>query len=86
MVPQAVVSRDCYRRQEAEGVQSASGTAQFRAVPIGTEVFEMNEENVQGDKSAAVIQTINADWERRKARVLRSLTETPLDRWLRRRR
>jgi len=46
----------------------------------------MNEENVQGDKAAAVIQTINADWERRKARVLRSLTETPLDRWLRRRR
>jgi hypothetical protein len=25
-------------------------------VPIGTEVFEMNEENVQGDKAAAVIQ------------------------------
>jgi len=46
----------------------------------------MNEENVQGDKAAAVLQSINADWEKRKARVLRSLTETPLDRCLRRRR
>ncbi len=46
----------------------------------------MNDETMQGDKATPAIQTINADWERRKAKMLRSLTETPLDKWLRRRR
>ena len=38
------------------------------------------------EQSAAVMQKLDADWERRKAAVLRSLSESPLDRWLRRRR
>lgn len=35
---------------------------------------------------ATVVKQLDADWERRKAKLLRSLNETPLDRWLRRRR
>jgi len=38
------------------------------------------------EQAAAVMRKLDADWERRKAAVLRSLTESPLDRWLRRRR
>ena len=52
-------------------------------MPIGTEVVSMTE--INRDKMAAVMQQIDADWEQRKARVLCSLTRTPLDRWLRRR-
>ena len=44
----------------------------------------MNCEELPDGKAA--MEAVNAEWERRKARVLRSLTETPLDRWLRRRR
>jgi hypothetical protein len=42
--------------------------------------------NNEHGESAAVMERLDADWERRKARVLASLRETPLDRWLRRRR
>lgn len=45
----------------------------------------MAEEDETGE-SAAVMQKLDADWERRKAAVLRSLTRSPLERWLRRRR
>jgi len=45
----------------------------------------VNEEG-QNSELATVMSRLDADWERRKARLLRSLTETPLDRWLRRRR
>ena len=44
----------------------------------------MNCEELPDGKAAAAMEAINADWERRKARVLRSLQEAPLDRRLRR--
>ena len=48
----------------------------------------MDENNTSGQSAStqAVMQEIDADWKRRKARLIRSLSETPLDRWLRRRR
>jgi hypothetical protein len=52
---------------------------------VGTEVVEMNEKE-QGSNLAEAVAELDAAWERRKARVLRSLQETPLDKWLRRRR
>jgi len=42
-------------------------------------------EEEQSSRLAAAMKQLDADWEKRKARVLRSLTETPLERWLRRR-
>lgn len=42
--------------------------------------------NQQSEELAAVMKDLDAAFERRKARLLRSLQETPLDRWLRRRR
>jgi len=61
------------------------GTAPSRAVPAGTEVSKMENEDMSGGKAAATMAEMNAEWERRKARALRSLQEAPLDRWLRRR-
>lgn len=56
-------------------------------------VASVEEEEVRGmagteqrNKAAATMERLDAEWERRRARLLRSLTETPLDRWLRRRR
>lgn len=46
----------------------------------------MENEDKSGGKAAAAVAAIDAAWERRRTRVLRSLAETPLDRWLRRRR
>jgi len=43
-------------------------------------------EGEQSGELEATMKRLDADWERRKARLLRSLTETPLDKWLRRRR
>lgn len=45
-------------------------------------------DTMQTDKNdaGATMAALDAAWERRKARVLRQLGETPLDRWLRRRR
>ena len=40
----------------------------------------MDNENAQNGKAAEIMQTLDADWERRKARVLHSLARTPLDR------
>ena len=45
----------------------------------------MHEEK-ESSRVAEAMQKIDADWERRKATLLRSLNETPLERWLRRRR
>ena len=42
--------------------------------------------NNEHRESATIMDRLDADWERRKARLLASLNETPLDRWLRRRR
>ena len=46
----------------------------------------MENDDMSGGTAAATMAEMNAEWKRRKARVLRSLQETPLDRWLRRRR
>jgi len=48
----------------------------------------MNEDKTSGQSAGmqAMMGKIDSGWERRKAKLLRSLTETPLDRWLRRRR
>jgi len=46
----------------------------------------MTEDKCSSEQAAIVMKQLNADWERRKAKLLRSLTETPLDRWRRRRR
>ncbi len=40
----------------------------------------------QSEQLAETMAKLDAAWERRKARMLRQLSETPLDRWLRRRR
>lgn len=45
----------------------------------------MANENAQNGKAAEIMQVLDADWERRKARVLNSLAGTPLDKWLKRR-
>jgi len=52
---------------------------------LNEEVRSMTETE-QTSQLAATMERLDAEWERRKAKLLRSLTETPLDRWLRRRR
>ena len=46
----------------------------------------MTDQTLQDDELAESVAKLDAAWERRKARLLRSLAESPLDRWLRRRR
>ena len=68
------------------GEEEAKGRGdEVKTKAPGVEVMSMAEEE-QASELAAAMKQLDADWERRKARVLRSLTETPLDRWLRRRR
>lgn len=43
--------------------------------------MDENEESGASQEMQAAMQRIDADWGRRKARLLRSLTETPLDKW-----
>ena len=46
----------------------------------------MENEDMSDGNAGSAMDAINAEWQRQKAMVLRSLTETPLDKWLRRRR
>ena len=46
----------------------------------------MTDQTLQGDDVAETMTKLDAAWERRKARLLRSLQGSPLDRWLRGRR
>ena len=46
----------------------------------------MTDQILQDSELAETMTKLDAAWERRKARLLRSLTASPLDKWLRRRR
>lgn len=46
----------------------------------------MSEAKQADSEAAARLAALDAAWERRKRRVLLQLTETPLDKWLRRKR
>ncbi len=49
-------------------------------------VASMSDREAGQDKLAESMAKLDSAWERRKARVIRQLSETPLEKWIRRRR